>query len=276
MPLGLGVDFEHIYHTPAYRSLNGEPPISLDLNRVTKRILQLFDQYDIRATFFVVAELAEEHPELIRTISIAGHEIASHTVSHPSLPSLSTTEIRDEIRESKAVLHRIAETSVEGFRAPTCELDDRVYSALIEASYTYSSSAMPSVPIPGFYSDEFGFEIPTKIVTKGGQIVEQPLSTSPLVPFPISGAWTRLLGRRYLLTSVGRLLQDGAPVVTYVHPWEFTNMQDTPLPFRNRFRTGEWMFETYESLLSLEGTWMPVGDLVEEGYAEAKYVVPED
>jgi len=276
MPLGLGVDFEHIYHTPAYRSLDGEPPLSLDITRVTTRILQLFDQYDLRATFFVVAELAEEHPELIRTISTAGHEIASHTVSHPSLPSLSTTEIRDEVRESKMLLERIADTPVEGFRAPTCQLDDRVYSALVDAGYTYSSSVMPSIPIPGFYSDEFGFEIPTKIVTEGGQIVEQPLSTSPLIPFPVSGAWTRLLGRRYLLTSVRRLLQDDAPVVTYVHPWEFTNMQDTPLPFRNRFRTGEWVFETYGSLLSLEGKRMPIGELVEEGIAEAKYVVRED
>jgi peptidoglycan/xylan/chitin deacetylase (PgdA/CDA1 family) len=276
MPLGLGIDFEHIYHTPAYRSLKGEPDILLDIEGIAERILQLLKLYDTRATFFVVAEVAEEYPELLSRIASAGHEIASHTVSHPSLPSLSTSEIKDEIRESKRLLERIADTSVEGFRAPTCQLDDRVYSALVDTGYTYSSSVIPSVPVPGFYSDKYGFEDTTRIVTDGEQLVEQPLSISPLVPFPISGAWTRLLGRRYLLTSVRRLLQEGEPVVTYVHPWEFTDMQDTPLPFRNRFRTGDWLFETYESLLSLDGARMPMGELVEQHCTEAEYVVPEE
>lgn len=261
MALGLGIDFEHIYHTPAYRSLETSPEIPIDLEGVTTRLLQLLDEHDARATFFVVSDLAEESPSIVERIASAGHEIASHTVSHPSLPSLQTRELLAEVRESKATLERISGATVSGFRAPTFQIDDRVYGALAEAGYSYSSSVMPSVPIPGFYSDRYGFEEPVDVVTGGGQVAEYPVAVSPTVSLPVSGAWTRLLGRRFTVRSVKRLLARNEPVLTYVHPWEFTGLQNTRLPFRNRVRTGDWMFETYEQLLGLDAKVVTLGEL---------------
>lgn len=275
MALALGIDFEHIYHTPAYRSLESVPEISIDLEAITARLLRLLDENDVRATFFVVSDLAEESPALLERIASEGHEIASHTVSHPSLPSLREREIHQEVRESKATLERISGATVAGFRAPTFQVDDRVYAALADTGYTYSSSVMPSVPIPGFYSDMYGFEGPVDVITDGGRVAEYPVAVSPYVSLPISGAWTRLLGRHFTLKSVNRLLARGKSVLTYVHPWEFTNLQDTPLPFRNRVRTGDWMFETYEQLLELDAEFVTVGGLSSTSAPANKYRIEQ-
>ena len=249
MSLLLGIDFEHIYHTPAYRALDSSPEILIDLETITERLLDLLDRHNSQATFFVVADLAEEYPELIRRITAAGHEIASHTLSHPSLPSEDRSRKQREIRRSKEILERISGSTVTGFRAPTFQVDDEVYSLLAESGYQYSTSVAPCLPIPGFYSNTYDFTEPTIITTPSDSIDEIPIAVNPLMRLPVSGAWTRLFGRTYTLKSIEVLLERDRPVLTYVHPWEFTALWETPLPFRNRFRTGEWLFETYERLL---------------------------
>jgi peptidoglycan/xylan/chitin deacetylase (PgdA/CDA1 family) len=263
MPVALGIDFEHIEHTPAYRSLDGAVDVSLDLWSITNGLLDLFDEYGATATFFFVSELAEENPEMVRLIESRGHEIASHTVSHRSLVDLDSADRRHEIATSKDQLESITETPVTGFRAPTCRIDDGCYRLLSQEGYEYSSTVMPSIPIPGFYSAEQTFSSPRPIDTATGPIMELPLTVSPLVRLPISGAWIRLLGRRYLLYSVRERLRRGHPILTYSHPWEFTSISDTRLPRRTRIRTGSWLFETYERLLSIDAEFVPVSQLME-------------
>lgn len=275
MPLGIGIDFEHITHTPAYRSLETAPQIEIPIETITNRLLDLFKRHGVQATFFVVSEFAERYPDLIRTIADEGHEIASHTASHPSLTSVASAEKRAELQDSKRTLEEITGRSVVGFRAPTFQLDDEVYSLLAEEGYTYSSSVMLSVPIPGFYSNDFAFADPTRITTPTKELVELPLAVSPGLRVPVSGAWTRLLGRTYTLACLRWLLTDERPVLTYAHPWEFTPLQDTPLPLRNRLRTGEWLFDAYDRLLSLDANFGTVSELVSEYEPKAEYVVSD-
>lgn len=264
VPIGIGIDFEDITQTPAYRSLNSVPEISIPFESIADRLLRLFEKHEVSATFFVVSDLAEVWPDLIRRIASAGHEIASHSATHPSLPDLSTSEKRQEIEESKASLEAIVGAGVEGFRAPTGQLDDEVYRLLAEAGYSYSSSVIPAIPIPGFYSNEYNFRHPRTVETSDGVVTELPLAVSPLIRLPVSGAWIRLLGRTYVIKSLQHLLKQPAPVLTYSHPWEFVSLQDTPLPRRNRIRTGEWLFDTYEKILQLDTEYCPVSDLVNQ------------
>lgn len=272
MTLVLGIDFEHIHHTPAYRSLDDPPEIPIDFETITRRLLDLLDRNNSRATFFVVAEFAEQYPQLIREIANSGHEIASHTVTHPSLPSQETEDKRIEIRESKEILEDLIEQEITGFRAPTFQLDDETYTLLTESGYQYSSSVVSSLPIPGFYSNTYNFEEATTVQTQDGALVEQPVAVNPWIQLPASGAWTRLFGRTYFLKTVQTLLKRDAPVLTYVHPWEFTSLWGTPLPFRNRFRTGEWLFETYEQLLA-DHRSVTVSEFLAEVRPTAEYSV---
>lgn len=261
MTIAIGIDFEHIRHTPAYRSLNSPLSIPIDIPGVTNDILELLGKYNVRATFFVVSELATEYPQVVRQIVAEGHEIASHTVTHQSLTNGTQDVLQSEISESKSQLESITRQAVSGFRAPTCQINDRVYKELIEVGYEYSSSVMPSIPIPGFYSNVYDFAEPVVISSENGQIMELPLSVSPLLKVPISGAWVRLLGKAYINKSVQQLLNRNLDVITYSHPWEFVPLQKTPLPFRNRVRTGEWFSDTFEQLLQFDAEYCRVSDL---------------
>lgn len=261
MPLALGIDFEHIRHTPAYRGLENADGVDVDLSAATSELLDLFDAYDVTATFFVVSQLAETHPETIREIDRRGHEIASHTRFHRSLVNLDDDDLPMAIQGSKADLESVVDHPIRGFRAPTCQIDQRAYHHLTNAGYEYSSSVMPSIPIPGFYESNGGPRTPTQLTIPEGSIYEFPVAVAPGVRLPVSGAWMRLLGRRYTLTVLRRLAQTGV-ACTYSHPWEFQSMAQ-PLPFRCRYRTGRWMRKTYEKLLDLDCEFVTYSTLCE-------------
>lgn len=274
MSIVLGIDFEHIYHTPAYRSLSDPDPLHIDIPDITTDLLDLFEVHDVSATFFVVSELAIEHPGVIREIVDRGHEIASHTRTHQSVVDCDLTRQRSEIVESKSELESVIDQPVSGFRAPTCRINDQVFELLIEAGYEYSSSVMPGVPIPGYYSNEYDFDRPTVVSEEESSLIEIPLSVNPFLRLPVSGAWIRLLGKRYVLGSIRQLLDRGVDVVTYSHPWEFAPLQQTELPLKNRIRTGEWFRNTYEQLLQFDVEYRSVSELADEFEPERYYSLP--
>ena len=273
MAIALGIDFEDITHTPAYRGLADPGETSVDLVALTGDLLDLFDRFGVTVTFFIVAEFAETHPEAVQRIAAHGHEIASHTLSHRSLVGLDSETRAEELGRSKEILEEITGNRVWGIRAPTCQIDDSVYRSLVSEGYEYSSSVMPSLPIPGFYSNEYAFSDATKVSTGAGDVMEIPLTVHPILRLPLSGAWIRILGRTYAHQGIRSVLGSGADVVTYSHPWEFTDLWETPLPFRNRIRTGHWITETYESILDLDAEFCTVADLVDRTNPAREYLL---
>jgi peptidoglycan/xylan/chitin deacetylase (PgdA/CDA1 family) len=71
---------------------------------LTPRLLQLLEELHVRATFFLIGELCAEHPELVRAIADAGHEIAGHGYTHRRFTALSRTELKSELSRTQAVL----------------------------------------------------------------------------------------------------------------------------------------------------------------------------
>src|SRR5712692_8572972 len=61
---------------------------------VTSRLLELFDRYSVRATFFLIGKFARACPDLVREIFVRGHLIGNHTDTHPSLIFQSPARIR--------------------------------------------------------------------------------------------------------------------------------------------------------------------------------------
>ncbi|MET8544032.1 polysaccharide deacetylase family protein [Kitasatospora sp. NPDC004799] len=86
--------------------------------RHTPTVLALFEQYGIRATFFLIGENAAEHPALVREIADRGHHIANHTWTHPDLRHLSEAKVRDELERTSDLLHRATGRQPTWFRAP--------------------------------------------------------------------------------------------------------------------------------------------------------------
>ncbi len=112
-----------------------------------QRFLDIFARNDIKATFFVIGSdaLVPEHAKIIKQIADQGHEIANHSMSHPlNFKDLEEASLIDEIKNSHDILERISGKKVEGFRAPTFSINERVLKILEDLGYTYDSSVLPS------------------------------------------------------------------------------------------------------------------------------------
>ena len=73
--------------------------------RVTPRVLRVLKEHHALATFFMVGELAQQHPEVVRCVAEAGHAIGNHSWSHPSFRLISARERREQIRACERALH---------------------------------------------------------------------------------------------------------------------------------------------------------------------------
>ena len=129
--------------------LNGygvrRPPCDKAYELAVPRILDVLDRADVRATFFVIARDAERLAPLWRDVAARGHEIASHSLTHP-LPFavLGADALRHELRESRERLEAVVGRPVVGFRAPGWDVDADTIEAIAATGYRYDASVMPS------------------------------------------------------------------------------------------------------------------------------------
>jgi peptidoglycan/xylan/chitin deacetylase (PgdA/CDA1 family) len=91
----------------------------------TTRILDIFRDHAVKATFFVVGGAAEQHPDLVMRMKKEGHEVGSHSYSHPYFHRLSWTGAVREIRMTRWVLDRILGEKCKLFRPPHGKLSLR-------------------------------------------------------------------------------------------------------------------------------------------------------
>lgn len=214
-------------------------PVRVESN--TRRILELFARRHIRATFFVLGWVAERFPGLVREISTAGHEVASHGFGHERLTTINRATFRDGIRRTKHLLEDISGKPVQGYRAPSYSIGPTTlwaHDELRESGYLYSSSivpirhdlyGMPGAPRFAFYTGDPGLlEVPVTTVHFCGR--NWPCG---------GGGYFRLLPYALFkrgLRRVNRL--DGRPGVFYFHPWEIDPKQPrvSGVTLKNRVR----------------------------------------
>ena len=100
----MSVDVEDYFHVSAFedhipRADWDRLPCRVEGN--TDRILELFDRYDVKATFFVLGWVAERFPHLVRRITAAGHELASHGYSHVRAGNQTRGEFQEDVVRAK-------------------------------------------------------------------------------------------------------------------------------------------------------------------------------
>ncbi|MEO5989052.1 MAG: polysaccharide deacetylase family protein [Candidatus Eisenbacteria bacterium] len=109
------------------------------------RLIEAFARARVPATLFCVGRDAGAHAPLLRRAAEAGHEIASHTWSHPiRFAGLPVADQRRELADSKSALEAASGNEVVGFRAPNFDMNDSVVPRLAEAGYRYDASAYPT------------------------------------------------------------------------------------------------------------------------------------
>ena len=114
---------------------------------MTEKVLDLFSEMNIRATIFVVGDVAKNHPEIINKAVKDGHEIGLHSHKHIPLQLLTPDEFEQELSGAKTLLQEISGQEINGFRAPTMSLTHKTRWAvpiLKRVGFTYSSSVLPA------------------------------------------------------------------------------------------------------------------------------------
>jgi peptidoglycan/xylan/chitin deacetylase (PgdA/CDA1 family) len=207
------VDLDAVACYYRIHALPGPPPERARfavLRRCLPRFADLFARHGVRATFFVVGGDLEEDAEgraLLAELARAGHELGSHSHSHPyDFVRLADSTIAGEIDRAHAAIADCSGAPPVGFRAPGYEISDRVVDMLRARGYHYDSSLLPSPPyygakalvmaamrlrghpsgsILGNPAAPFGPVHPHRIAS--GTLVELPISVSPLLRVPVIG-----------------------------------------------------------------------------------------
>jgi len=270
----LSVDFELFTQTPAYRRAAGATDEEAVGLAAADYLLDVLAEHDATATFFVVSSVAERHPDVVRRIAEAGHEVASHTHTHRLLSTLDGDERTAEIERSRAVLERVAGEPVSGFRAPAFDLPPGIFDDLEAAGYGYDSSVIPARAVPGWYGGEHDLHrpAPARRVRPGapGGLAELPVSVMPGLRLPLSGAWLRFFGPRYTATGMRLLARRGVAPVLYLHPWELVDLPAVDgVPRRVYWRTGAWARRAVERLLAGPFEFVPARTVVVESLESA-------
>ena len=207
------------------------------LNQGLPRLLDLYDKYGVKATFFYTGHIAKLYPDVVKKAYERGHEVGSHGLTHEvdqAFDVLSPEEQLSHLKQSKQILEDIIGDEVISFRAPAARVDKGFPRILREAGFKVDSS-VSSQRLDMMFS--FGalkklhwltaprkaYFVRTENIFKKGDsgILEAPISA---FGFPYIGTFMRIapvLNRatRYIL--YWETLCSGRQFVFLTHPNEF-------------------------------------------------------
>lgn len=221
------VDVEEYYHAAALEARVDRTAWDVLESRVgagMDALLDLLDGAGATGTFFVLGWVARRHPDLVRRIADAGHEVASHGWVHRRVPSLGPEGFRAALRRSKRTLEPLSGRSVVGYRAPNFSVvpgAEWALDVLIEEGFRYDSSLFP-VRRPG-YGYPSAERIPHVVRRPEGTIVELPPATLRILGLDLpagGGAYFRVLPYALVRRALRAAERRGTPATFYIHPWE--------------------------------------------------------
>ena len=191
----------------------------------TERILAIFAEHQVKATFFVLGWVADRFPSVAASIAAAGHELASHGFNHRLVYDQTPDAFRDDVRRAKALIEDQSGQLVRGYRAPSYSITRRslwALDVLVEEGYAYDASIFP------IRHDRYGIpdapRHPHELKRPGGPLTEAPPSTVRMgsMNLPVAGGgYFRLLPYGWTRWGIARInRQEKQPAIFYLHPWE--------------------------------------------------------
>jgi polysaccharide deacetylase family protein (PEP-CTERM system associated) len=224
----MSIDVEDYFQVSAFDGLVPRSQWDSMESRVkanTLRLLEIFDEFKVRSTFFILGWVGRRHPDLVQAIARAGHEVASHGYAHRLIYDQTPAAFREDIRRAKGILEQAGGRAVAGYRAPSYSITARSLWALdilAEEGYTYDSSIFP------IRHDRYGIPVsarePYRIDRGARSLIEVPGSTTKIGPLnlPVAGGgYFRLLPYWWTRWGISRVnALERRPAVFYLHPWE--------------------------------------------------------
>ena len=104
----------------------------------TRQLLQVLEDYQVRATFFLRAGWVEDHPDLALEIAGKGHQIESHSLAHGHMGSMTREQMEADIAAANEIYQRVLGIAPAMFRPPYGEFNDLLLTVLKEQGYQYA------------------------------------------------------------------------------------------------------------------------------------------
>lgn len=239
----LTIDLEDYFHTEvasqgvSFTNWDHQPS---RIEASTHRLLELLDQNQTQATFFVLGWVAKRYPRLILEIHQRGHEIGCHSLNHQLVSRLTPASFLETTVAAKDIIESTIQEPVFGYRAPCFSITpgcEWAFEELANLGFTYDSSVHP------VHHPVYGNPTAPRsaYAVAHGRLMELPIATWKIAGRNLSiggGAYLRLLPYQYIhhgLTVWEKEMH--TPATLYLHPWEIDPYQPyIPLSFRSNIR----------------------------------------
>ncbi len=208
------------------------------IHEAAPKLLRLFADTGIRATYFTTGQVAERYPEHVDAVVSRGHELGCHGMTHTAFDTLDPAAAKWEIERSAAILREFG--PVTSFRAPYLRFPEQYVSLLESADFLLDSS------LAKYKRAYYARRRPTSLT----RIAASMTSSVYRLPRVIRNPW---------------MLALRDPVVLFVHPWEFVDLTHEDLRYDCRFRTGDFALRALREVIELfqraGATFLPMREL---------------
>jgi polysaccharide deacetylase family protein (PEP-CTERM system associated) len=188
----------------------------------TNKILDFLSEKKSTATFFILGDVAQNHPQLVKRIYSEGHEIGSHGSEHKLIYRQTPVEFHEDLKRSIGCLTDLIGEKIISYRAPNFSITKKSLWALdilIEEGIQYDSSIFPIINHRYGIPDNkiFPYRLDNGLWEWPITIYRTFLGN---IPFS-GGAYFRLFPSIISAFLISSLLKNQGPVLLYFHPWEF-------------------------------------------------------
>lgn len=204
------------------------------------RILQELDNRQLKATFFCLGWIAENHPDVIRKIHAQGHHIGCHSYQHELTFRFDRISFKQDTEKAKKLIEDVIGEKIDAFRAPGFSITKNntwALEILIELGFSYDCSIFPSTHDYGGMPN-YGASEPAIIATKNGTIKEFPVNIHSIMGKNIvfsGGGFFRFFPYRV----IEKWAKETSYLMTYFHPRDFDTNQPVikSLPLKRRIKS---------------------------------------
>lgn len=228
------------------------PPCDVIYRKAVPRVLDLLAELGVPGVLFTIARDAGAERHLLRSVVAAGHEVASHSLTHPQpFRTLDDATLHEEIVTSRQRLADATGTDIAGFRAPSWDVDARVLGMVRAAGYRYDASMFPT---PALISSRlamyrrstgkrsiFSMNVvghafapvhPHAIGNGAAGLTEFPIAVTRWLRLPVYHTLTYFLPRWLFARALRALLRSGLPVCYEFHAADLLDLEGDGVDLR--------------------------------------------
>ncbi|MCR8844613.1 polysaccharide deacetylase family protein [Paenibacillus sp. SC116] len=137
----------------------------------TPRVLDVLNEYKVKATFFVVGNRAQKHPDIIDRIVKEGHILGNHTYNHPNLAKVSNTAFQREVVDTQKTIKKLTGKTMRYLRPPYGNITEEQIKWLVSKKISIVNWNVDSLDWKGLNADQVVANVMGDV--KAGSIVLQ-------------------------------------------------------------------------------------------------------